>query len=108
MNNETIVSDESNIVEAYMDILERKDEEASKEFVKEHFGVEGSEEFKTEEYQTFVAAVVDNVIERNRKVAEDEKTAEEVSEAAEAALVKEEIVEASEVVEETVQDEADA
>lgn len=88
----------NDLVESYMEILERKDEEASKEFVKEHFGVEGSDEFKADEYQAFVASVVEKVIDSNRKLAEDEAAADE--EAPEE--------DNEEVVEETEKDEADA
>lgn len=76
-------------VEDYIEVLDKKGPDAAKEYLQSYFGVEGTEEFKTEEFQEFSNRVVAHVIEHNVKMMEDEKTAKEA-------------------VEEEVKDEADA
>lgn len=80
----------------YLELLDARDEKACKDFVVEHFGVEGSEDFKEEDYKEFANAVVAAIIERNNAEKADEVTEAEVAEATEAAI------------EEVAQDEADA
>jgi len=77
------------LMEEYMKLLESRDGDACKKFAEEHFGVEGTEDFKADEYVEFAAAVAKKVIENNRAVAEDEKTEAEVAEVAEEVVAKE-------------------
>lgn len=55
------------MITEYLEILEKKDTDKAKEFVAKHFGVEGDEEFKEEEYIEFVNKVAMAVIDRQKE-----------------------------------------
>lgn len=68
------------VVDKYIETLDKKGTEAATDYAKEVFGLEGSEVFDKEAYHKFADQVVSTIIERNVKMAQDEETAEAVEE----------------------------